>query len=407
MNKAIIIFLTVTLTLNSYSQNSFEKGYYIDNANQKVEGLIKNRDWLNNPSKFKFKLSENSQQITLTIRSVKEFGILNKLKYIKQTVQIDRSSERLGEISNLKRARFNNEELFLKVLVEGKANLYLYEETGLVRYFFSVDNKSIEQLIYKSYLNSEHHVAKNNAFRQQLWRNLRCHSITLNQVEKAGYKRTDLIKLFQKFNDCNNATGINFEKKAKKKVFNLTLRPGVKNASLNLQGVQSLWKETKFENQTGYRFGIEAGFTLPFNNNKWNILLEPTYSYFKSKKTFVSNKTTGDKMIASVNYKSLEIPLTLRHYFFLNDKSKIFANTSFISEYNLNSSLELTRPTGYRIKLFDISTNIDFAFGIGYKFRDRYSLEFRYQFGKNLLSDYVSWRSELNSFSIIMGYSLF
>lgn len=97
MNKAIIIFLTVTLTLNSYSQNSFEKGYYIDNANQKVEGLIKNRDWLNNPSKFKFKLSENSQQITLTIRSVKEFGILNKLKYIKQTVQIDRSSERLGE----------------------------------------------------------------------------------------------------------------------------------------------------------------------------------------------------------------------------------------------------------------------------------------------------------------------
>ena len=59
MKKKLFFLLTIILSLNSYSQVSFEKGYHIDNNDQKISCLIKNLDWKNNPTKFEFKLSEN------------------------------------------------------------------------------------------------------------------------------------------------------------------------------------------------------------------------------------------------------------------------------------------------------------------------------------------------------------
>ena len=70
------------LSFNSYSQISFEKGYYIDNDNKKINCLIKNIDWMNNPTEFEYKLPENDNSKRITIRSVKEFGVYNSSKYI-------------------------------------------------------------------------------------------------------------------------------------------------------------------------------------------------------------------------------------------------------------------------------------------------------------------------------------
>ena len=67
--KLLFLFTTV-FTLNCYSQISFENGYFIDNDNQKINCLIKNLDWENNPTKFKYKLSENNELNTKTIKSV-------------------------------------------------------------------------------------------------------------------------------------------------------------------------------------------------------------------------------------------------------------------------------------------------------------------------------------------------
>lgn len=52
MKKLFQIFITL-LTINCYSQISYEKGYYIDNSGQKTECLIKNNDWLRDPTDFK------------------------------------------------------------------------------------------------------------------------------------------------------------------------------------------------------------------------------------------------------------------------------------------------------------------------------------------------------------------
>ena len=133
MKNQLILLLTIVFSLNSYSQISYEKGYFIDNANQKINCLIKNSDWKNNPTEFEYKLSEKGESKNATIRSIKEFGIDNSSKYIRSTVEIDRSSESVNFLSNDMNPNFNKETLFLRVLVEGKANLLEYVDSNLKR----------------------------------------------------------------------------------------------------------------------------------------------------------------------------------------------------------------------------------------------------------------------------------
>ena len=70
------------------------------------------------------------------------------------------------------------------------------------------------------------------------------------------------------------------------------------------------------------RFGVETEFILAFNKNKWGVTIEPTYQYYKSEKK-------PSDVEAKLNYTSVEIPIGIRHYFYLSEKSKIFINASY------------------------------------------------------------------------------
>ena len=82
-----------------------------------------------------------------------------------------------------KNPTFQEEQLFLKVLIEGKASLYEYVEVGLQRYFYTVDSSNIEQLVFKSYKVDRDLVAKNNMYKQQLYNDLKCSTFTAKKLE--------------------------------------------------------------------------------------------------------------------------------------------------------------------------------------------------------------------------------
>ena len=381
MKIKLLFLLTTILTFNSYSQISFERGYYIDNNNQKINCLIKNLDWENNPTKFKYKLTENSELNEKTIKSIKEFGIHNTSKYVRSSVKIDRSSNKVDELDNERKAKFQQEVLFLKVLVEGKANLYSYDEKSLnsTRYFYSIVTSNIEQLVFKKYMTYEFKIGTNNRFRNQLWNNLKCSDIKKNRVQKLKYRKSDLIDFFVAYNSCNNQEYINFEEKQKKDLFNLTLRPRLNISSL------SNYRNTNIENQQSFGFGLEAEFIFPFNKNKWSFIMEPTYQRFEK-------ESEGNVII---NYSSIEFHVGIRHYFFLNDNSKIFINVSPIYDFSLSDS---------QINSERVKTAFNMALGLGYKYKDRYSIELRYQTPRRFDS---SFANEYKTSSIIFGYSLF
>jgi hypothetical protein len=406
MKKLLLLLLTAILSFNGYSQVTFEKGYYINNAEQKIDCLIKNSDGNNNPTYFEYKLSENSESVNADIKFVKEFGIYNNSKYIRRTVKIDKSSKDLSNLSRDNNPVFVEEVLFLRVLIEGKSNLYFYRNDELQRFFYNKDNSNIEQLVYKKYLDPENEVRTNNLFRQQLWIDLKCPTIGMKKLEHLEYKKSSLIDFFIEYNKCDNSDFINYEGKEKKDLFNLTFRMHLNNSSLSVQN-SSINVNTDFGNEISLGFGVEAEYILPFNKNKWSISVEPTFQYFKSEKTTEVSNVSGGKLIATVDYSSIELPLSARHYFFLNTNSKIFINASVVFDFSSKSSIEYKRANNSNYNTLEIKGGNNLGFGMGYKFKDKYSLEMRYQTSRNILGDYVYWSSNYNKLSIIFGYSLF
>jgi hypothetical protein len=393
--KRFLLFLAITVPVfNCYSQIEFEKGYFIDNSDQRIECYIKNLDWKSNPTEFEYKLSESSEIKNTNISRVKEFGIGNVSKFIKDTVNIDRSGKDLSQISKEKSPVFKEEVLFLKVLVEGNANLYQFVDEGLLRFFFKMKDAEITQLVYKPYMVNQFQKAENTQFRQQLYRELNGLINSESVFENIDYETNELVRLFVRYNEASDSGFSNFEEKEneKREPFNLNLRPGIKSTSLSIQNMISSSRNADFGTKAGFRFGIEGEFILPFNKNKWAVILEPTYQYFKS-------ELTTDVF---VDYKSVELPIGLRYYLFLNKNSRIFVNGSMVLDFPINSVLKPENGNE-----FEINSKPNMAFGLGYKFRERYSLELRYHSSREILNGYTSWLSDYNTLSVIFGYSIF
>ncbi|WP_431122274.1 outer membrane beta-barrel protein [Flagellimonas flava] len=393
MNKHLFFLLTLALSFNCYAQISYEKGYFIENNGKKVECFIENVDWKNNPTEFKYKLSESSESIKVGIATVKEFSVQNYSKYVRANVKIDRSSSNINQLSSTRNPIFKEETLFLKILVEGTSNLYYYEDGNLIRYFYGKDgHHNIEQLIFKYYLKDNNIRGENNSFRQQLLNNLECTAITPKGIEKTKYSNENLIRLFILYNQCMGSESVNYQEMQKRTLFNLNIRPGLNVSSLNVTNQVNTFRNVDFGNKLGFRFGVEGEFFLPFNKSKWSIIVEPTYQQFKAEQ---------ESPNSMVDYKSIEIPLGIRHYFFLSESSKLFINGSYVLDNVLDSKIS------YSSADVEITKSTNLGFGFGYKKNDKYSLELRYHTSRNLLSSFAFYDSDFNTLSMIFGYSLF
>ncbi len=406
MLKNLILLFLFIFSATCFSQISFEKGYYIDNANQKKECLIKNMDWKSNPDNFEYKMTPDGQSENINIKAVKEFGIYMSSKYVRHTVKMDQSSEDLDKLTQDKTPLFIEETHFLKVLIDGNASLYSYEGRNLKRYFYTLDNSEIEPLVFKKFLTSENKVRTNNEFKQQLWNNLKCPSLKMKQMKNLQYKKNSLMKVFMDYNKCTSSDFINYEEKDNSDMFNITLRPRFNNSSLDIKSTITQSRDTDFGAKSGFVFGIDFEYILPFTNKKWSISIEPTYQNFKAERISRVDDVSGGELLAIVDYKSLELPISLRHYFFLNKDSKIYANLSYQLHVDFNSFIEFQRGDGSILNTFDVKSENNFAFGIGYKFMDKYSIEARYNIERNILQ-YPYWKSQYQTTSIILGYTIF
>ncbi len=396
INKQCIILVLLCIGINGYGQINFEEGYFINNGGEKINCLIKNVDWKNNPTQFDYKVDKNSEVQNTDIHSVKEFSIVNQSKYQRFQVKIDRSSENLNNLSTNRNPEFNDEVLFLKVLIEGKANLYSYDDHQIKRFFYAVnDYINAEQLIFKSYEKAQNKVATNNGFRQQLSTNLVCKELPDN-IKNINYRKPELIRFFENYNRCNNSEYINYNKKRKNKnVFNVNIRPGMNISKLSVDNIITPSRDIDFDNEFSFRLGIELEYILPFNKGKWTFFVEPTYQNYKS-------TTQLESQNAEVDYKSIELPFGVRHYLFINNASSIFINGAYVFDFNLTSEIDYTQT----LSDLDIESNGNFILGLGYNYKRKYSLETRYGFNRELLDRNITSGSKYNNLSIIFGFTI-
>lgn len=402
MRKIFLCVLITIFSFNSYSQIKYEPGYYIDNSGNVINCLIKNTDGKNNPKEFTYKLSIESKPQKGKIENISEFSVINKFKFRRFSVDIDQSSEDLNNMSYDRAPKFKNEQLFLKTLFEGKANLYFYEDGNVPRYFYSVDNSNPKQLIFKSYLIETNMVAKNYEFRNQLMDSLQCQSAPLTGIEKIEYNKHDLIEFFTNYSQCHNSKTIIYQIKEKpRKIFSLAFRPGVNVSNLSISNDYtysisnvSIGK-INFSTRTSLRLGVQGELILPYNKGKWAITLEPTFQYYKGESTLEGKPIKAD-------YKSIQFPIGVTHFFFLNDNSKLFLNASLIFDIPFDSKIDFESSRDP----LKITSTTSPALSLGYKYLKKYSLEAKYEFGRGVLN-YGFWGSDYKTFAVIFGYTLF
>lgn len=404
-NRIFILFTTILSTL-SYAQTKFENGYFINESNEKVSCFIKNLDWKNNPVQFEYKITENADIEQASIGTVKEFGVNGVFKYVRKTVGIDRSSVKIDDLDNNRNPEFSEETLFLKVQVEGEASLYVYEEVGLIRFFYSVDDSEVTQLVYKSYL-SDKQIAYNYLFRQQIFRDLKCSEQTTINTEKLRYQKNDLQRVFIIYNECNDTDYIIFKQNHNKDLINLTIRPGLNVSSLSVYNPLLSSRDTDFDQEIAFRLGAELEIILPFHNNKWSAFLEPTYQYYKSEKTISASGVAGGILNVTADYESIELAIGLRHYLFLNQDSKIFLDAAYVFDIISDSKITFDNSSGFTLNTLDGKTSGNLGLGIGYKLKDKYSLSFRYSTKRNILVNYGAWGSRYETITAIFGYRIF
>lgn len=388
-----------------FGQNKYEKGYFVDNRGNKNEGFIKNMDWKNNPTQFEFKLSESSKSKTFKINDISSFGIENKMKYIRYKVNIDNSSNFTGSLSSIKEPEYNIQEVFLKQIIEGRNNLYQYTSSNTRLFFYQVKDGALTPLIYKKYLIDDNKIAENNEYKNQLKQIKNCEDVEEKESTGTRYTAKELTAFFAKTNSCDEGQNVNYYniiKSQNKKLFHVSVKPGINFSSYSIESdFMPSFYNVDFGNKTGFRLGLETEFILPFNNNKIAILLEPTYQYFKAEKTIDTSNNRGVK----VEYSSVELPLGLRYYMFLGSKSKIFFNAFWIFDIVVGDS-----KIKYDNTFSDtpLESSVNFALGVGYKYADRYSIEFRGNTKRDMLpNNGVMPVSSYNNFSVIFGYTLF
>ncbi|MGO4919342.1 hypothetical protein [Maribacter spongiicola] len=241
MKKYLSVFLLTFLSFNAFAQITFEPGYIINNSGEKINCLIKNNGWKNNPTKFEYKIDSNAEVREGGIYNIAEFSIENGKKYARKEIKIDRSKSILKRLSKTKEAEFILETLFLEQLVEGDANLFYYEDSNLVRFFYNLNNNSTTQLIYKKYLTENNRIGENTEYKKQLWHDLKCGNSSLDDVKSTDYKKSELLSFFTSYNQCKNPSYVSstISQRDNKDVFNLGLRAGLNSASMNFKSPQS------------------------------------------------------------------------------------------------------------------------------------------------------------------------
>lgn len=419
MIKQLFCVVAICMVTIGTAQVRFEKGYFINNSGIKTECFIKNYGWKDNPKEIEYKITLTDEVKKQTINTIQAFEIIGQSKYKRFEVTIDRSTDKTSFLSTDKAPKFNTENLLLKVLIEGDATLYEYSEKSLQRFFYSTATIDIEQLIYKRYKVKTSKIAKNTKFRQQLWMHVRCEGTTINDVNNVDYYRNELNRYFIKYNRCVNPDFTEGRKKiSAKEKFNLTIRPGINIANVQYDDNvgSSRADVVEFGDNLSFRLGLEAEYILPFNKNKWAVFVEPTFLYFQVKDkevTYIPGSQSLSTVDGSIDYLTLEIPIGIRYYMFLNDKSKLFINTAFVTDLDFSSSitLELQSSTADNpVVLADpeISAAPNFAIGLGYNFNNQASLELRYFSNRDLLANkYTDQKADYNALSIILGYTFF
>jgi hypothetical protein len=394
--KKTLQLLVILFLSNSYSQVVFEKGYFINNQNEKIECWIKNQDWINQPKQIEYKLSEDGKTEITDFNQINSFQVYNTHHYYKkEVVNIDRETKIEGFNPKL-------ETIILRVLVEGKATLFADISRSI--YFYKIDNEDIKQLVYKKHADNDGKIIEDFSFRTELYNNLKCRDNSAEKLRKINYKQNSLVNYVIDFNECSNANYSEFNESKTKTEFNFKAFGGVNFYTMESIVTVGFFEDRplKYKSSSNFNFmlGFEAEMLLPFHKNKWSIFIAPNYQSQQNQEFSTSPRDLyggyNGTLSLEDSYSYLDLPLGLRHYFHINKNSKLFLGVAykfiFIIDKTENRSYDPEINYGVPLRILDASRQTKGKqISIGYVYNNKYSLSGNYSTVQLPQSDIVAF----------------
>lgn len=391
-NLSLILALALILIFNLpshdlFGQIKFQKAYFITADGKRTDCLIKDEGWEYNPTRFEYKLTEQGKIEIGTLESIKEFGIDSLVRFIKSEVLIDRSSDNIDNIINDPAPQWKQQTVFLAFLIEGPANLFRFRDPDVSRFFFSLGDGQITQLVYKRYYAKSNQIAVNDLYRSQLKTALICEAE--EKSKRLAYTEASLREFVSEYNEC--ITGVEREYQPENRVeIHFRILTGVNLSELNASYPTFFGpNEGNFGPKPTLTVALDLEFVIPFRKNKWSVFLAPGYrrlndEYYKGTLNY------------SVNYTSFELPLGLRYYAFLSEDNRFFVNAAYVFDFAFNSEVKLDP------QIFEIRSGPNYMAGAGWLYK-RYSAELRVYSLRDVLLDYAI-TNDYKNFSFLIGY---
>jgi len=387
-----------------FSQIIFSKGYIVKNDGSKISCLIKNNDWLENPTKIQYRLNEGGSVTTAGIDSLKEFGVDDYSRYVRAKVKIDRSRVKIISLLEDKQPEWSEETLFLKELVCGKAGLWEYVGTERNWYFYSIDNSFPEQLVYKLY-KKEGNLLENVTFKQQLIAYLQNENTKKIDLTKMRYDKSSMLEYFKLYNTKYEYCAYVDFIKPDREVLNIKAVGSINYSSMSIQNSALDSKPFDFGSKFNWMAGIELEYFLSFNRNIWSVILTPIYEQVYNTKT--EEYKLGNIVISSntrtFDIKSIEFPIGVRYSKYLPNNSRLYFNVL----YNTALGVHFKRYFNYNIyDSIKQRAAANFILGLGYSISDL-SFEIKYHTNQELLNAVSSWKTDYPKISLSVSYKLF
>ncbi|TMM28875.1 porin family protein [Polaribacter aestuariivivens] len=383
------VFVLLLITLNSFAQSSFKKGYFITLDGTKVECFIKDENPYKIPEKFDYKINDSSQELSINSSQINALHIAPDVKYERHTVKTDLSSDNISELTTIRILNKEEVSLLLEVLVESESSLLQFSDNEVTRFFFKKNNKVIP-FDYKKYKNESNGISENRNYQLQLKQNFFCANLDYN----IDYKRKSFISFFVDYNVCKNKNFINLtdrKKNSKKPIFNIKGRLGT-----GLFSAENIVEQTNeaesYNSELVFKFGVEIEYIFALNNNKWAVFIDPSYqtNFSTQSKTIKGYKNlgfggsgVGDIIVPifdinETKFSNIEIPLGVRHYMYFNNNNALFINLGVNFDVPIESEITQTDSDTGDSTTYDMNSTFGFNFGLGYKVSEKITVDLNY-----------------------------
>ena len=382
------------------AQSAYRPGYLLQADGSRTGVEILDRDWVDNPRSFQYRLPGEKRAVTAGPEDAAGFGLDdNSQRYERFTVEVDLSDARPGLLSLSTRPEYSSQTVFLSLLVSGAADLYAYEQGELRRFYYRLGDDVPTPLVSRAYRVGASDIRRDDSFRGELRAKVNCDARDA-RLQQLPYERGALVRYFEEYNNCRGDTAATvYRREPRAGRLSVGLRLGAERGHVVFTDGGSFSAQRELPGEIVPRYGLEVEYRLPFAANRWAVF---TGAYFHSIEAERQQRSLPRPYI--VNYHALGVPLGVRRYVYLSGRTGVFVNAVLLLDFPTSGFL--STPFRSNDRLLAPSWNAGFDFGGGLSIRDRYQLEVRYGLARGITDRHPDFPTDYTTLAVIATYRI-